>query len=898
MTTDLKEYIVTLKNYNDLDQFYLDIETEGTTKEFVPSRSVECVSKRPVSRNTHYLLTDDEARLLRKDPRVEAVTLITGKIFKTNNYATQTAIWDRGSDLSLGQKNWGLYRTQLAENPAGWGSGSGADAITAPINFTASGKNVDVIVVDEVLYPDHPEFTGRVVTYDWFRQHDLTVRGSATTITNVSRSTNVATVTTSAPHRLVVNTIVDIVCTSDSSFNATAARITEIVSSTQFSYANTGSNVSTTSATGFWRGVYQYPSYSGSNNHATAVAGVIAGSTQGWARSANIYNLRHDATGLRAGEYTPPDLLIDYIREFHRTKAVNPVTGRKNPTLVNNSWGFVNNLAFSSNIYTSNPNYSRLFYRGNYVTAGSSAVDTGITGVCTQSNLLDTFDTMEGTAYRITTSGTPSATITPITFTENGTSGLTSIGSPTASGSNGIDTNDDAIWQITLPFTVQYAGTSYTSLTLCSNSFIAFGTPFLLPNSLVEFDYNYPAVNKIFISAGDRNVQNIRRGTFGTTPNRTHVIRFEGWDGAYGSTNVEEPSNNLIWEVVLYEATPNRIDVRIVKNAAFRPEFTISEINSYGAIVDGPPTPVRVASMDADIADAISEGIIFVGAAGNSGYKIDVTSGNDYDNYIVENGETIHYHRGSTPSNSHPSLISVGSLDSSSFEPKAATSNTGPGVDLYAPGENIVSSVFDKTGNLSTVVTDKHLTIDGGFAGTGSILAQAGKAAIITVEEHGLSNGDIVTIDDCSNSNYNVDKAVITVIDANSFSFNISNGSYSSGLETLTGTVKAGALFQKWSGTSIAAAQVTGLLALALEAYPSLTQAEAKAYLLNFAKTGLMSNTGSTSYTDAGSLQGGANRIAFLHKERLDTGALIPKTTQRLRPTSGQLYPRPVIRKK
>ena len=58
MSTAQKEYIVTLKNYNDLNQFYVDMEEENTLP-YIPNRSVICIFKRPTSRNTHYLLTDE-----------------------------------------------------------------------------------------------------------------------------------------------------------------------------------------------------------------------------------------------------------------------------------------------------------------------------------------------------------------------------------------------------------------------------------------------------------------------------------------------------------------------------------------------------------------------------------------------------------------------------------------------------------------------------------------------------------------------------------------------------------------------------------------------------------------------------------------------------------------------
>ena len=67
--SDLKEYIVTLHDYQDLDEFYDDMETPGGSL-YIPDRAVELVNRRPISRNTHYLLTAEEAEQLKNDPRV------------------------------------------------------------------------------------------------------------------------------------------------------------------------------------------------------------------------------------------------------------------------------------------------------------------------------------------------------------------------------------------------------------------------------------------------------------------------------------------------------------------------------------------------------------------------------------------------------------------------------------------------------------------------------------------------------------------------------------------------------------------------------------------------------------------------------------------------------------
>ncbi len=101
--------------------------------------------------------------------------------------------------------------------------------------------------------------------------------------------------------------------------------------------------------------------------------------------------------------------------------------------------------------------------------------------------------------------------------------------------------------------------------------------------------------------------------------------------------------------------------------------------------------PVRVSSVDADIQDCINAGIILIGAAGNNAHKIDSTTGTDYNNYYTSstNG-TVYYHRGGTPS-SATGVITVGAVKSANPEGKAFFSETGPRIDVFAPGENIIS---------------------------------------------------------------------------------------------------------------------------------------------------------------------------------------------------------------
>jgi hypothetical protein len=105
-------------------------------------------------------------------------------------------------------------------------------------------------------------------------------------------------------------------------------------------------------------------------------------------------------------------------------------------------------------------------------------------------------------------------------------------------------------------------------------------------------------------------------------------------------------------------------------------------------------TNVRIGSTDVDVEEMISAGIVVCMAAGNRSHKIDLSAGLDYNNSVTTDQGTLYYHRGSSPNS--PNGIIVGSLDSttnsSTLDQKATYSETGPAVDIWAPGTNIMSA--------------------------------------------------------------------------------------------------------------------------------------------------------------------------------------------------------------
>lgn len=176
MADDLKEYVVTLKNKEDLNDFYNDMETPGGDL-YIPDRAVDVSARRSISRNTHYMLSDTEVEQLRNDPRVLAVDLPPkAKGIEIVRFWEQAADFEKGTSITSTDKNWGLYRVTAGDTVSNWGVGGSFTQYNGTAKTTSSGKNVDVVIVDAHINPNHPEFavnpdgTGgsRVNQYNWF----------------------------------------------------------------------------------------------------------------------------------------------------------------------------------------------------------------------------------------------------------------------------------------------------------------------------------------------------------------------------------------------------------------------------------------------------------------------------------------------------------------------------------------------------------------------------------------------------------------------------------------------------------------------------------------------------------------------------------------------------------
>lgn len=331
-------YDVCVKDSGDWEEIHNYIINENEI-DGIPNRKIDCISEMQVSaKRSVYNMSYEEAEVLKSHPKVEWVTkssmhnpivleqrkldekfdshLLTNR-FKQNIINRRTS-GNPGTALTFTQ--WGLSRHSNSNN-----NFETSTTLSEDIKYSLSGKNVDVVIMDTGVRYDHPEFLlpgytsvpVGVSTESVSRVRDILIHGQDEYGINWSS------------HGLTAPG-------SGSLANYTKANV---LGSTTFN--------------GSW--------------HGSHVAGTAAGNQFGAAFEANIWSIacidRSDVG------FSDPSDGFDYIRVWHKNKPINSLTGRRNPTIVNGSWGlrqFVN----YNNSY--NVTFRGTSYSSSYVEASNS----------------------------------------------------------------------------------------------------------------------------------------------------------------------------------------------------------------------------------------------------------------------------------------------------------------------------------------------------------------------------------------------------------------------------------------------------------------------------------------------------------------------------------------------
>ena len=175
-------YVVTLKNRDDLDAFYADMKSDG----------YKISLKRPISRNTHYHMTDLQAQNLRGDSRVLAVEKRAEDVgiirkpcgLQNNTLHVHSGNFRKQGTFLASDLDWGKLHsagTDAQRQKGAWGygyPGNGSSIVTDNLEIFNDGRHVDVVICDDTVAFDCAEWDSstvnpgqtRFVQYQWYTQ--------------------------------------------------------------------------------------------------------------------------------------------------------------------------------------------------------------------------------------------------------------------------------------------------------------------------------------------------------------------------------------------------------------------------------------------------------------------------------------------------------------------------------------------------------------------------------------------------------------------------------------------------------------------------------------------------------------------------------------------------------
>ena len=301
----------------------------------IPDRKVTCADTKEHSptRGT-YELTEEEANDIAKHPKVKWIELSpSDHRFSypdpepdTKRFRKSTKIYrdlttpppSTPTSAEENRTNWAVKRVGVTTNGKSWPNATGNVAIiTDDVSYSLTGKNVDLIIQDSGCLQYHPEFLdddGKSRVLDIILDGPYYIDPSYFTSNSFTytKPDGRIGITTASAHSWWENS---------SNRSGSFSSIGTVLIPDSYTVANTLGIGGT--------------SHTMTSSHGTGCAGLSAGRNFGLAFESNIWTISIFSPGNQTVERS-----YDCMKIFHQNKPTNAETGRKNPTVVNGSWGY------------------------------------------------------------------------------------------------------------------------------------------------------------------------------------------------------------------------------------------------------------------------------------------------------------------------------------------------------------------------------------------------------------------------------------------------------------------------------------------------------------------------------------------------------------------------------
>jgi len=343
----------------------------------IPDRKVTCSDTKEHSptRGT-YWLTEDEAIGISTHPQVKWIELSPSdyrfsypdpepdtkrfrKSVKIYRNLTTSAFSISATSAEENRTNWATKRVGVTTNGKSWPNVTGnAAVINDDLSFSLTGKNVDVIIHDSGIMQYHPEF---IDDDGKSRVRDVVLDGPY--YIDPSYFTSNSHTYTKPDGRIGITTASAHAWWENSSSRSGAfSSVGTVAIPDNYTVANTLGIGGT--------------SHTMTSSHGTGCAGLSAGKNFGLAFESNIWNM----SAISSPTSMSIESSYDLMKIFHQNKPTNTATGRKNPTVVNGSWGYFAGFNSGTQVY-----YSFKGSTGNFTgyasnSTGVQAMAYGLTG--------------------------------------------------------------------------------------------------------------------------------------------------------------------------------------------------------------------------------------------------------------------------------------------------------------------------------------------------------------------------------------------------------------------------------------------------------------------------------------------------------------------------------------